>query len=292
MSRRILLFGQLDPLVLVVPAGPFYIGYVLAAHSLAPTSWRFATALVCIVPFLGAGTVLLNDLYDVGVDRGSPRKSAMAHVTGTASGRRLALAAAACLTVALALAAVTSLAFLAVIAALVVLALVYSVPPVQLSRRPGLDLAANAIGIGALVTVAGWVVAAGATLPPLAWLVTSSLGTGAYFVLTTLLDIGPDRAGGKRSVSVHLGWGGACALGTALIAAADVGIVYMSLTTTILNPTFLWVAAPIIACELAVLPIVAAHPAFGPQGLAAMSLLLFVGNLVILLSYLDLLGPF
>ena len=292
MTRRFLLFGQLDPLVLLVPAGPFYNGYVLGAHALAPTSWGFAVALVCIIPFLGAGTVLLNDLYDAGVDRGSPRKSATASANGTTSGRSLALAAAACLAVALALATAVSPAFLAVVAALVALSLAYSVPPVQLSRRAGLDLAANAVGIGGLCTMAGWVVAAGITLPPPAWLATSSLGTGTYFVLTTLLDIGPDEAAGKTTVGVRLGWRRACWLGAGLIAAADAGIVWMSVTGTILHPSFLWVAAPIIAGELWVFPALAARPRSARLGLLAMSALLFVGNLAILLSYLRMIGPF
>lgn len=287
-----MLLGQLDILVLLVPLGPFYIGWSLASGELLPGTRAFALAALSMLPFLGAGTVLLNDAYDVDVDARSRRKGGYRASMGLVSPRSMVAAAAACWAAATALAALASPWFLLWTAVLVALAAAYSVPPLRLSRRPPWDLAANSVGIGVVCTLAGWSLEGGPTAPPAAWLVTSALGTGAFFVLTALLDAPTDEAGGKRSVAVALGWSRACALGLALIAAADVGIVYMCLAPVVLRPSFLWVAAPVIALELLVFPLVASRRASALAGTLAMAALLLVGNALIVLSHAGALGPF
>jgi 4-hydroxybenzoate polyprenyltransferase len=292
LNRARVLLGQLDLLVLLVPVGPFYIGWTLSTGGLLPGTRAFAMAMLSIVPFLGAGTVLLNDAYDVDVDTRSRRKGGYRASLGLASPRSLVAAAAACMTVAVALAALASPWFLLWTAMLAALAVAYSVPPARLSRRPPWDLVANAVGIGVVCTLAGWSLERGPTAPPVAWLLTSALGTGAFFVLTALLDAPTDAAGGKRSVAVALGWGRACALGLALIAAADAGIVYMCMASVVLSPSFLWVAGPVIALELLVFPLVASRRASALAGAFAMAALLLVGNALIVLSHAGGLGPF
>ena len=106
------------------------------------------------------------------------------------------------------------------------------------------------------------------------------------------MDYESDREGGKVTIAVALGWAGACALGTALISMADVGIIYMSLSSVILKPAFLWIAWPIILGEVVIFPVLARRRDLRRALTGAMGGLLFVGNLVIVLSFLDLLGPF
>lgn len=287
-----MVFDQVHLPVLLIPVGPFYMGWVLAAQRLLPTDWTFYVGLLAILPFLGVGTVLLNDAYDIGVDRLSRRKEGFASSRGEINTRRLRAMAAVSLVFAIVLATTASREFGMVIAALAIMTLVYSVPPVQLSRRPGMDLVANMFGIGVLCTIGGWVLVSPGTLPPTIWLVTSALGTGTFFLLPALMDHESDRVGGKTTVAVLLGWSGACALGTALISVADAGIVYMSLASIILKPAFLWIAWPIILGEVVIFPILARRRDLIKPLTAAMGALLFVGNLLIVLSYLDLLGPF
>jgi 4-hydroxybenzoate polyprenyltransferase len=288
----LVVFDQVHLPVLLIPVGPFYIGWVLAAQRLLPTEWTFYVGLLAILPFLGLGTVLLNDAYDTSVDRLSRRKGSFASSRGEVKVGRLRAMASLSLVIALILAFLASWQYGVVITVLVVLTVLYSVPPVQLSRRPGTDLVANMVGIGILCTVAGWVLASPETLPPAIWLVTSALGTGTFFMLPALMDYESDLEGGKRTVAVLLGWSGACALGTALISLADVGIVLMSLTSIILKPAFLWIAWPIILGEVVTFPLLARRPDLLRPLTAAMGGLLFIGNLLIVLSYLDLLGPF
>jgi 4-hydroxybenzoate polyprenyltransferase len=291
-TRGYVLFDQVHLPILMIPIGPFYIGWVLAAQRLLPTVWGFYVALLSILPFLGVGTLLINDAYDAPVDGLSSRKGTYASSTGRFSQGNLRTYALVAFAVSLALAFAVSVRFGSVVAVLVALALVYSMPPAQLSRRPGWDLAMNSIGIGVVCTIAGWVLASEESLPPLAWLVTSALGTGTFFFLPTLMDHESDLEGGKRSIVVSLGWRRSCLLGLLLISLADVGIVYMSLSSIILKPAFLWVAVPIIAGELAVFPVLAYRPGLLKHLTAVMGGLLFVGNLSIVLSYLGHLGPF
>jgi 4-hydroxybenzoate polyprenyltransferase len=285
-------FDQVYLPVLLIPAGPFYIGWVLATGKLLPSDLDFLLALLSILPFLGLGTILVNDAYDTWVDGLSSRKGMLASSTGRLSQGRLLALAGASFAVSVFLAALVSLRFLVVILALVVVALLYSLPPVQLSRRPGLDVAANAFGIGVLCQVAGWVLASPEPFPPVPWLVTSGLGTATFFLLPALMDYESDREGGKRTVATMLDWRGACLLGLAFIALADAGIVYMSLTSTILSPSFLWIAVPIIALQLSVFPILIRRRDLLRPMTTTMGVLLFIGNLAILLSFLGALGPF
>jgi 4-hydroxybenzoate polyprenyltransferase len=288
----LVVFDQVHLPVLLIPVGPFYIGWVLAAQRLLPTEWTFYVGLLAILPFLGLGTLLLNDAYDVNVDRLSRRKGGFASSRGRLEVRRMVAMAAASLTASMVLSVAVSFEFALPMLGLALLTVLYSSPPAQLSRRPGLDILANMLGIGVLCTLAGWLLEAPGTLPPAVWLLTSALGTGTFFLLPALMDHDSDREGGKTTVAVALGWTGACALGTVLITVADVGIVYMSLTSTILKPAFLWVAVPIIIGEVAIFPALATHPGELRALTGAMALLLFLGNLLIVLSYLDLLGPF
>ena len=286
------LFGQVHLPVLVIPLGPFYIGWVLAAHRLLPTEGAFYLGLLSILPFLGIGTVLLNDAFDVSVDRLSRRKGDFASSMGDVDRRTLVIIANVSLLISFVLALMVSPEFALVMGLLIVVTLLYSVPPVHLSRRPGLDILANMVGIGVLCTIAGWVLAEPSSLPPTIWLLTTALGTGTFFLLPALMDYESDREGGKGTVAVSLGWAGACALGTILISMADVGIVYMSLASIILKPSFLWMAWPIILGEVVIFPVLARRRDLLKPLSGAMGGLLFIGNLVIVLSYLDLLGPF
>jgi 4-hydroxybenzoate polyprenyltransferase len=290
--KGLVVFDQVHLPTLLVPVGPFYIGWVLASERLLPTDASFYIALLSIIPFLGLGTILVNDVYDMAVDSLSRRKSRMASSTGRAKADRLRLLALSSFAVALVLAILVSAEFLVVVGLLVIMALLYSVPPVQLSRRPGLDLLANGLGIGVLCTIGGWVIVSPDTLPPLVWLLTSALGTSTFFLLPAFMDHESDLAGAKATVVVSLGWRRACLLGIVLIGLADVGIIYMSMASIILKPSFLYIAWAIILGELLVFPLLAFRRDLLKPLTGTMGGLLFVGNLVIVLSYLDALGPF
>ncbi|MFQ5600332.1 MAG: UbiA family prenyltransferase [Candidatus Krumholzibacteriia bacterium] len=84
------------------------------------------------------------------------------------------------------------------------LGLAYSVPPVRLAARPGLDFLANATGYGALAFVLG----AGEHAlegPGASRVIACMLAVGTVFLHTTLLDLQGDRRTSKRTSGVALG---------------------------------------------------------------------------------------
>jgi 4-hydroxybenzoate polyprenyltransferase len=83
--------------------------------------------------------------------------------------------------------------------------LAYSLPPLRLTARPGLDVIANATGYGAIATLLGG--APHPSLDPGASLLVfgTTLAVSAVFLHTTLLDLEGDRRTGKRSIGVVLG---------------------------------------------------------------------------------------
>lgn len=86
-----------------------------------------------------------------------------------------------------------------------VLALVYSLPPIRLCARPIVDLVANAVGYGGLAFLVGAFAAGAAPGPALAQSLPWVLLVGATFLHTTILDVDGDRAAGKVTTSVFIG---------------------------------------------------------------------------------------
>jgi chlorophyll/bacteriochlorophyll a synthase len=110
--------------------------------------------------------------------------------------------------------------------AAMVLALVYSLPPLRLCARPGFDLVANAIGYGGLALAAG----AGAVtdyalqafIDSYPWMML----VAAIFLHTTILDVDGDAAAGKRTTTVAIGVARSAALATVFAAGAFAVILY------------------------------------------------------------------
>lgn len=100
------------------------------------------------------------------------------------------------------------------------LALLYSLPPVRLCARPFFDMFANAIGYGGVAFVLGFN-AYDPSITGAAWIAAPYiLLVAATFVHTTILDYDGDREAGKISTSVLIGLGASTYLAGALHAAA------------------------------------------------------------------------
>jgi 4-hydroxybenzoate polyprenyltransferase len=199
-------FFALRPLVLV-PAWSFFIlGQDLArSHpgsdaSLA-TSEGFPLLRFILLSAVLAAVHLFNQIADAETDRLNAKGFFLQR--GTFTPRQYGVVASLLLTTALVLAAVTDEAPLR-LAAAAALGIIYSLPPLRLSSRPGLDVAANAIGYGALATWLG-AGALRASDPWTARLGASMLAVAAVFLYTTLLDAEGDRRTDKRTAAVA--WG-------------------------------------------------------------------------------------
>jgi 4-hydroxybenzoate polyprenyltransferase len=243
------------PAIWTVSLLPAYGGWILASRELAPglalwsafwagaasrgattaeflatlRAWwasadSLAFALLALGPLLWTATLLWNDANDLASDRANPRKARSPLVQGLVSvgwATRMAWLAAALAVLAAALAGPWVLAFTA---ANLALAWLYSVPPVRLKARPGMDVAVNAVGVGVLSTLAGWSAAASPAGFPWPFLAQALLVGVAVYVPTTLVDLEADRAAGDRTIALRaylLGWWAwvACNLGSLLLAS-------------------------------------------------------------------------
>jgi 4-hydroxybenzoate polyprenyltransferase len=85
------------------------------------------------------------------------------------------------------------------------LSLVYSLPPLRLCARPWWDLAANALGYGALAYAIGGGAVSNDVMPLILGAVPWVLLVAATFLHTTILDVEGDAAAGKHTTTVVIG---------------------------------------------------------------------------------------
>ena len=106
-------------------------------------------------------------------------------------------------------------------AACVVMAVLYSVPPVRLKARAGWDLAINCVGFGLLTPLAGWGLT-GRPVPP--GMVSVVIGFaflfGALYPPTQVYQIEEDRARGDRTLVIVMGESASLAFASGLALVA------------------------------------------------------------------------
>jgi lycopene elongase/hydratase (dihydrobisanhydrobacterioruberin-forming) len=208
-------------------------------------------ATLVMGPVVWASASWVNDACDLDGDRMNPRKAGSPLVRDVLSARAVWRGAIFAALAAVALAATVNLTFAFVVAGALALAWAYSAPPLRFKTRPGADLAANALAVGAVTLLAGWSVTR--PLGEFPWYVLPQglLVATALYVPTTLVDADSDRQTGYRTIATTLGvrraylvgwtaWVLSCA-GAALLAALDVLVPRpMLLVFAVMLPVLLW----------------------------------------------------
>jgi lycopene elongase/hydratase (dihydrobisanhydrobacterioruberin-forming) len=216
---------------------PFYVGFVLASHRLIPTAAQLPALLVgaaVVEPLVWLAVLAVNDANDLPGDLRNPRKAGTPLTSGRLTPdavRRIALAAAGA---AVAVSLWVGTAFAAGALLSLVLGWLYSTPPVRLKSRPGADVAANALALGALGPLAGWTAIHPLSGFPWAISLQGVLVGAALYVPTTLTDYAADVASGYRTVAVRLGPRVAYRLGFAAWTAAAGLCVVLAATGTVI----------------------------------------------------------
>lgn len=190
---------HLRPMEWPIMTAHFLLGTFLAAGLRVP--WQ-ATVLgwFVFVALLNGGTLAINSAFDldegdIGYLRQPPKPP-----------RFLLHVSALMLIIALLLGFLLPPVFAWSNAVCVVMAVLYSVPPIRLKARPGWDMAINCVGFGLLTPMAGW----GLTGNPLSTaFVHVTIGFaflfGALYPLTQIYQIEEDRARGDRTLVIKLG---------------------------------------------------------------------------------------
>jgi len=88
----------------------------------------------------------------------------------------------------------------------VIMAILYSVPPIRLKARAGWDMLINCLGFGLLTPLAGWgLTGRPLTSPFLALAIGFAFLFGALYPLTQIYQVEEDRARGDRTLVIKLG---------------------------------------------------------------------------------------
>lgn len=251
------------PALWLVSLVPFYVGHLLA------TRWLIAgqdacvpptgecpeavapvlTGLVVWGPLVWLAVLAINDAHDVDGDRRNPRKGGAPLVDGRLTVRGALVAAHVTAAAALLVALTVRPAFALVTLAFLVLGWLYSVPPVRLKDRPGFDVAANALGVGAIAVLAGWTVVRPIDGFPWVMAVAGVLVATALYIPTTVTDYRADLASGYTTIAVRLGPRGAHRIGLAAWTAACGLAVALAATGHVFPHRTLWTqaaAAPVL----------------------------------------------
>ena len=188
---------------------PIWTVYLISLHyhnQRTGDSFEVKDLLVMFgISFLFTGAAYLNQVYDLESDRIN-QKVGFLH-KGILKPPQLTTGFAIVSIVPMAAAPFGSLVLLIIFAQFLLLAYVYSVPPLRLKDRPIGGLLANAYGHGLLVAVAVASDYALLDIGKLRWdiPVYFSLTVGATYILTTIPDRVGDAATGKRTLGVVLG---------------------------------------------------------------------------------------
>lgn len=215
---------------------PLYIGFVLGSRELVPGLqivlafldlamaqgatadqfgamvgawldgyWRFLVACLVMGPLLWTATLMINDVHDMAGDRVNPRKARSPLVQGLVDRDWVNAAAYVFALLAMLVAIPVGPYFFGFTAACVVLAWLYSAPPVRLKTVPGADVALNVVGAGVLCGLAGWSLAAPLREAPYEFLPQALLVGVAIYIPTALVDYEADLAVGYTTVATRLG---------------------------------------------------------------------------------------
>jgi chlorophyll synthase len=238
---------------------PMYIGFLLASHELVPGIriavdfvheaaaggatfkqfvdavaawlqgyWRFLVACLVMGPLLWTATLLINDVHDLAGDRVNPRKARSPLVQGLVDRGWAHATAYVFAALSLVAAAAVGWVFFAFTAACVVLAWMYSVPPIRLKTVPGADVALNVVAAGVLAGLAGWSLAAPLSQAPYPFIPQALLVGAAIYIPTALVDYDADLEVGYTTIATKLGRRRAFLLGWTFWVLANIGAVLLS----------------------------------------------------------------
>ncbi|OBB89957.1 hypothetical protein A5782_17120 [Mycobacterium sp. 852002-40037_SCH5390672] len=206
------------PILWLVGIVPFFGGYVLATHRIAPVGclhlqaascwsegWQFGVVVLIMGPSCWLFAFVVNDIVDLPGDRNDPTRARSPLVTGSVPLPVAKLVAAASAVLAIAAGAVAGPVFAAMAVVALTISWAYSAPPLRFKNRPGCDIAVCSFAVGGCPLIVGYVL--GAPLSTLPWIspLVGTLYMVAIYVPTTIGDYESDLANGNTTVAVRFG---------------------------------------------------------------------------------------
>nr|WP_320133928.1 prenyltransferase [uncultured Holophaga sp.] len=190
---------HLRPMEWPIMSAHFLLGTLLAV-GLGLPGGRTVLGWFIFVALLNGGTLAINSAFDrdegdVGYLRQPPKPPAyLLHLSVVM------------LVASLALGFLLPPAFAWSNAACVVMAFLYSVPPVRLKARAGWDLLINCLGFGLFTPMAGWGLTGRPLTSAFLWVAIGfALLFGALYPTTQIYQIEEDRSRGDRTLVIQMG---------------------------------------------------------------------------------------
>jgi 4-hydroxybenzoate polyprenyltransferase len=210
VNRLIFLVQVSRPLIW--PLLPLVYGLGLNAAHAPVNAAAILQMLLLTFPMnlVGCG---LNDIYDYESDRRSPRRRAIWGAVVRSENRPLVFRAAAAMVPLIVFGACLTRNWNNIVAtvSLVIVAWLYSVPPVRLKERPPLDSLSNGLGYFLLPFTMGFSLKAEPRIMELKYHLLALCVCGVH-ALATAADFDADRAAGHRTMAVAFGRRGAAAI--------------------------------------------------------------------------------
>jgi 4-hydroxybenzoate polyprenyltransferase len=203
LRRLVFLIQVSRPIVWPVLPLVYYLGLHAANAGMSVAAILQMASLTLPMNLIGCG---LNDVYDYESDRRSRRRRTVWGAIVSDADRSLVWRAAILMVpIVLLAAASTGNAYnIAATICLVLVAWLYSVPPVRLKERPPLDSLANGLGYFLLPLVMGYSLGREPRTMPLRFYLLALCVCGVH-ALATAADYEADKAAGHRTLAVRFG---------------------------------------------------------------------------------------
>jgi 4-hydroxybenzoate polyprenyltransferase len=213
MERILLLIQVSRPIVWPVLPLVYYLGLHAAGGPLYTAAIVQMLTLTFPMNLIGCG---LNDIFDYESDRRSTRRRAIWGAVVGGDERPLIWQASLAMMplVILGSAATRNWDNFVATVSLLLVAWMYSVPPVRLKERPPLDSLSNGLGYFLLPLMMGYSLGADPRQMPLRYYLLALSVCGVH-ALATVADYDADRAAGHHTLAMVLGRRGAAAFATA-----------------------------------------------------------------------------
>ena len=186
---------------------------ILGGPPLSPTplplsnSWMWGRLFIALVAasLFNSSVFILNQLGDYDTDRLHHEKSQLPLSAGHLTPRQGVILALAFLSLGIPFTVIVGIPYLIVLAAIIVFAVIYSLPPIRLKARPFFDLFIIGVAFGSWAVLAAWTILFFLPDIPLSLIVGACLFYAGTHGIHTASDYTADAAAGVRTTAVLLG---------------------------------------------------------------------------------------
>lgn len=187
---------------------PFYIGFVISSESFYSSNLLYGILSIC---FLTSSTFVLNHILDLDLDKKNPRKSFSLLVRNEISSKNSFIFFIFLSSICLLFSLTINHGFVICILGLILISLLYNIPPFRLKNKPILDVLCHTLSLGILCPIAGWCLSDSSGFInafsnfPFLYLISISFYVTALHSPTMAVDFNADITSGVSTFATKFG---------------------------------------------------------------------------------------